>query len=40
MARIKKIHGEAFKCKVAMESVRGDLTANRFGSRYGSIRTW
>ena len=35
MARIKKVHGEAFKAKVALESVRGDLTANQIGSRYG-----
>jgi|GEM_PF-1964055 transposase-like protein len=35
MARIKKVHGEAFKAKVALESVRGELTANQIGSRYG-----
>jgi putative transposase len=35
MARIKEVHGEAFKAKVALESVRGDLTANQIGSRYG-----
>ena len=35
MARIKKVHGEAFKAKVALQSVRGDLTANQIGSRYG-----
>jgi len=35
MERIKKVHGEAFKAKVALESVRGDLTANQIGSRYG-----
>ena len=26
MAHIKKVHEEAFKAKVALESVRGDLT--------------
>jgi|688.fasta_scaffold293066_3 hypothetical protein len=26
MAQIKKVHEEAFKAKVALESVRGDLT--------------
>lgn len=35
MARIKKIHGEAFKAKMALESVWGDLTANQICSRYG-----
>ena len=35
MARIKKVHGEAFKAKVALESVHGELTANQIGSRYG-----
>jgi putative transposase len=35
MARIKKVHGEALKAKVALESVRGELTANQIGSRYG-----
>ncbi len=35
MARIKKVHRVAFKAKVALESVRGDLTANQIGSRYG-----
>ena len=35
MARIKKVHEEALKAKVALESVRGDLTANQIGSRYG-----
>jgi transposase-like protein len=35
MARIKKVHGEAFKAKVSLVSVRGDLTSNQIGSRYG-----
>ena len=35
MARIKKVPGEAFKAKVVIESVCGDLTANQIGSRYG-----
>ena len=35
IARIMKVHGEAFKAKVALESVGGDLTANQIGSRYG-----
>ena len=35
MAHIKKVHEEAFKAKVALESLRGELTANQIGSRYG-----
>ena len=35
MAQIKKVHEEALKAKVALESVRGDLTANQIGSQYG-----
>ena len=31
----KKVHREAFKAKVALESVRGDLTANQICSRFG-----
>ena len=35
MARIKKVHGEAFKAKVALESVRGAMTSNQLCSRFG-----
>ena len=31
----RKVHGEAFKARVALESVRGDQTVNQIGSRYG-----
>jgi hypothetical protein len=34
MARLKKVHGEGFKTKVALESVRGDLTAKQIGSLF------
>ena len=30
-----KVHGEAFKAKVALESVRGGLTANQICTRFG-----
>ena len=39
MARIKKVHGEAFKAKVVLESVRVDLTAKQIGSRFGTHST-
>ncbi len=35
MARIKKLHGGEFKAKVALESIRGELTTNQVGSRNG-----
>ena len=35
MVRVKKVYGESLKAKVALEAVRGDLTANYIGSRYG-----
>lgn len=35
MARPRKIYGEAFKAKVALESIRGEMNANQIASRHG-----
>jgi putative transposase len=35
MARPRKIYCEAFKARVTLESIRGELTANQIASRHG-----
>ena len=44
MAGIKKVHGEAFKAKVALESVHGGMNAkqlcNRFGIHPTQVNRW